>query len=380
MNDKGVTPSDDRDPAFTQRTLCAHLGRVGGAHAHQALDAYRTGAFEAFYVEAGISLELAMKTRLANISPYLLAPDVVKWFQHGHNFARGLTAANGLRSVSAGDALARLVAIDPAHMAGIAKNVEETIQRRDRSVHLGVFALPSEDELLSHAAAFVEAVNGLLDRDPEDFWLDLAGLASSLIAAERDAVRVRVERKLATARAHFTSLADDQRATLSENGLVYWQYHEDDEPDLVLVECPVCNNEALGSGELVDDGEPEWDPHESGPVGWSAAVATVLTRFECKVCLLELNGPDELAAAELPEKSRMSGQILRCSTSSTTTPPEVLTWFVGWCWVASRMNATSGRRAGYSSSATRRRASTSSGWISSAPKASARRSLPKLTP
>lgn len=284
------------------RSLRSSLGRTAGKHAHAALDAYRREDFETFYVEAGIALELAMKAKLAGISPYLLAPDGFKWFQHGFQFAKGVTAAKALKSVSADQAAHRLQVIEPALMAGIASKIDETLDRRDQSVHMGVFSKPSDDELLSHAAAFVEAVNGMLLQVPIEFWSDLAGLAGQLVAAERDVVRIRVEKKLATARALFAALSEDQKLTLSENGLVYFEHYKDEAPEFVLIGCPVCEFEALATGDLTDDGEPDWDHREPEPVGWIYDINTVLTNFECKVCQLKFDGTEEIAAAGLPAK------------------------------------------------------------------------------
>jgi hypothetical protein len=297
-----TAPDRQAETARIARALRSSLGTTAGKHAHAALDAYRCEDFEIFYVRAGIALELAMKAKLAGISPYLLAPDGAKWFQHGQNFAKGVSA-KGLRSVSADQALHRMHAIEPALMAAIGPRIEETITRRDQSVHVGVYSKPSDEELLSHAAAFVEAVNGLLLQEPRKFWSDLAGLASELVADERNVVRVRVETKLSTARALFATLTYAQRSTLSDNGSIFFEDNKDDVPELVLVDCPVCNNEAVAGGELTDDGEPAWD-REPDPVGWMYDIKTVITSFECEVCQLRLDGADEVAAAGLPPELR----------------------------------------------------------------------------
>lgn len=293
----------EEETARVARALRSSLGSTAGKHAHAALDAYRRGDFETFYVQAGIALELAMKAKLAGISPYLLAPDGVKWFQHGQNFAKGLTSAKGLRSVSADHALQRLQAIEPALMAGIASNIEETVTRRDQSVHMGVYTKPSDEELLSHAAAFVQAVNGLLLQEPTQFWSEYGGLAGELVADERDVVRVRVETKFATARSLFAALTEDQRSTLSENGSAFFDEYAEETPGLVLVECPVCASQAVANGDLTDDGEPDWDHREPDPVGWIHDIKTVITSFDCKVCQLTLEGADEIVAAGLPSKA-----------------------------------------------------------------------------
>jgi hypothetical protein len=243
------------------RSLRTRIGRTAGEHAHAALDAYRRESFETFYVEAGIALELAMKAKLAGESPYLLAVDGPKWFQHGYRIAKGDTTSPAPKSVSAKDALDRLKLLEPGLVTGIATQIAETIERRDQSVHMGVFTKPTDEELLFHAAAFVEAVNGLLIQSPEEFWEDLAELAGELVAAERDAVRIRVAKKFADARAHLAALTEDERYTLSDSCRAYFEYfteESEEQPDLVQIKCPVCGYDALETGELIDYGEPEW--------------------------------------------------------------------------------------------------------------------------
>jgi len=51
--------------------------------------------------------------------------------------------------VSARDALDRLRQLEPELVSGVAPQIMETIERRDQSVHMGVFATPSDDELLT---------------------------------------------------------------------------------------------------------------------------------------------------------------------------------------------------------------------------------------
>lgn len=300
ITDLDTAASDDHADDVA-RVLRSRLGRIAGERARAALDAYRRQSFEAFYVEAGISLELAMKAKLAGISPYLLAPDSKGWFKHGHQLARGVTTAKGLRSASAEESLQRLMEIEPSVMSVIASQIGDTIMRRDQSVHLGVFVEPTGDELLSHAAAFVEAVNGLLVQNPTAFWGDLASLAAELVAAEKNGVRIRVAQKFATAHELLASLTDEQRELLSSSGEPYIEFRKDETPELVLVTCPVCSYEGIGNGEIDDRGEPVWDHREPDPVGWSYDFRTVLTSFECRVCQLDLSGPAEIRAAGLPE-------------------------------------------------------------------------------
>lgn len=295
-------PATIHDASPAERSLRNRLGRTAGEHAHAALDAYRRQSFETFYVEAGIALEHAMKAKLAAVTPYLLAPEGRGWFQHGYRLSKGDLTSPAPRSVSAKDALERLRLLEPDLVAGIATQIAETIERRDQSVHMGVFAQPTDEDLLTHAAAFVEAVNGLLLQTPEEFWQDLAGLAEGLVAKERDVVRVRVLKKMVDARDCLALLSEEQQDVFEAAALEFFEDYKEEHPDLVVAKCPVCGRDALVAGELTDDGEPIWDHREREPVGWAYEINTVVTKFECKVCRLDLDNAEEVAAAGLSTK------------------------------------------------------------------------------
>ncbi len=283
-------------------SLRARLGRTAQQHSHAALDAYRREAYETFYVEAGIALELAMKAKLAGVSPYLLAADGYGWFKHGYRMARGDTVLPGPKSASAKDAMERLRTIDADLVTGIAAQITETIDRRDQSVHMGAYSEPTDGELLTHAAVFVEAVNGLTLQDPSDFWEDLAELANELVAKEGSVVRLRVLKSMADARARLATLSEEERDMFEKTALAYFEDYQEVQPQLVVISCPVCGRAALVDGELTDDGEPIWERGERDPTGWAYDINTIVTGFDCKVCRLVLHGADEIAAAGLPAK------------------------------------------------------------------------------
>lgn len=277
------------------------LGIKAGEHAHAALSAYHQINFETFYVEAGVALELAMKAKLAGISPYLLAPNITNWFKHGHQFAKGVTAEATLRSVSASEALNRLDKIEPVLIRRISTNIAETIARRDQSVHMGQFIRPSDETLLSHASTFVEAVNGLLVQNPRIFWDDLADIAAELVAAEHNAVGLRVMAKFAQAKTLLAKLTQEQQEALSQSAKAYVAESRDEKPELVLANCPACSYEGVASGELTDDGEPDFDFEDGEAIPyWVHDINTVVDKFECTVCGLRLDTPDEVNVAGIP--------------------------------------------------------------------------------
>lgn len=77
-------------------------------------------------------------------------------------------------------------------------------------------------------------------------------------------------------------------------------YREDEEP----VECPACGSDAVGSGTITIDEEPEVD--HDGPEWFVSGVSLIpfleVSGFRCSVCGLELDGSEEVAAGGLPPR------------------------------------------------------------------------------
>lgn len=155
---------------------------------------------------------------------------------------------------------------------------------------------------LSHAAAFVRAVGVLLRSNTEAFWGELAGLAASLVNDELNAVAVRVQAKIAQARAALrlltangTNEVGSALAAAAELAL-----HEE-EPDVINLPCPVCRFDGWGVGAVVDEGDAEGE-HDDGGITWHwlPDLYVLLDSFECHVCRLNLEGAEELDEAGVP--------------------------------------------------------------------------------
>jgi hypothetical protein len=201
--------------------------------------------------------------------------------------------------VSAEDALARLSLVDPVLMSGVSDQIQGTLDRRNLMAHMGLFARPSDEELLDHVAAFVRAIEGLLLIDATTFWDDQAALAAELVKEQLNKVAIRVQTRIVEAKSHIESMDPDRRDALVEQARA-WLEADSRPADEVDVECPACFSTGEGFGDLEDDGEPYFERGE--PVGWIPDIKSILTGFRCRVCGLHLNSAEEIHAARLPQE------------------------------------------------------------------------------
>ena len=271
-------------------------------HARKALEGYREASHPDFYLHAGTALELAIKARLVgDHGVYCIAPDARGWFKATLRLARDVDGAQGERphTVEAAEALRRLQLLEPELPEVFGRHVAGTLERRNVGAHAGHGSAPSDEEFLSHVASFVTAVGVLLKTEPASFWGDLAGVAASLVDQELDAVRVRVQVKIAKARAAVRQVGPDALGVLDAKGLADL---EDEEPDVVAVTCPACGQHGWATGRVADEGEAESE-YEDGAIEWHWMPELVLLVdfFVCPVCSLTLVG-QETSQAGIPSK------------------------------------------------------------------------------
>jgi hypothetical protein len=110
----------------------------------------------------------------------------------------------------------------------------------------------------------------------------------------------------------------------------------------VVVTCPVCTSDSLGSGTLVDEGDAESD--KDGDLYWIPALYNVLDTFRCTVWELRLVSEEEIATLQLlggdgagrsaVERSRHEREISRHSKARaapgcTGLSPLPRKWSVG---------------------------------------------------
>lgn len=283
--------------------LRARFAKSAGHHARKAVEAYGEASYADFYLHAGTALELAIKARLVGEHGiHCIAPDKNGWFKAMLLIARDIDGSSGDRpqTVSATDALRRLQLLEPDLPIVFSQNVIATIERRNVGAHVGHAGSPSDEELLTHAAAFVRAIGPLLKIEADRFWGELKGLASSLVEDELNAVKVRVEAALAGARARRALLTDEAFAAANEASI---RDLEDEGPEVIGAPCPACHATGWAVGYVVDEGEGEAeDDHGELTWHWVPDMQLVLESFACRTCGLRLEDEEEITVGGLPAR------------------------------------------------------------------------------
>lgn len=147
---------------------------------------------------------------------------------------------------------------------------------------------------MAQFAIAMEAVVPVTDRS--DFWGSGARFVSDLIDDRGKSVRVSVQRRVLQAQESLREL-DEGRLQLLIQGSQNIVEDESYDPDVVAVKCPGCNSIGLGKGSTDDfgDAEADWDGFGYSYI-WIPDIRTVIDSFECYVCGLELNSPEEIEA------------------------------------------------------------------------------------
>lgn len=287
--------------------LRARFGAAAKTHARSAMVSYRAGDAPGFYLNAGTSLELAIKARLMAHGAFTIGPDGSGWFRHVMAVVKSPDAgasARGPTTVGGVKALERLRLLEPDLDDDVFDDrVRTTIDRCEVAKHIGLGEAPSPEVLLSDASAFVRAHDALLSVPAAEYWGDEHVLTGQLVKEQIDAVDVRVRSKIVDAKSRMKTLGEDavdELGTLEAQKIA--DADEDDYSEWVEVECPVCGSSARAFGWVYDHGEGESEYEGPNEVSWHwlPRPVTLVTSFACEVCHLALSGSDELRSGEVP--------------------------------------------------------------------------------
>ena len=162
---------------------------------------------------------------------------------------------------------------------------------------------PTAEKLLSHIATFVRVVPALLQHEPAQFWGDQHKVVRQLVTKELSGVGARVADKFKAAQSRMRLLGPQDVTELAK--IVAEAISKADEEELIEwaeQACPVCSSPGRARGEVFDFGDAyvEDDEYE-GIFSWTPHIVNLVESFKCEVCLLEIEGADELDAAGLPK-------------------------------------------------------------------------------
>lgn len=249
---------------------------------------------------AGISAEHLLKAYLASLHPALIveAKDFNSLLYATGQAAHASVPPSQMKTIGLVEAHARVLKILRKQMPIDQRALMPLANARNGVAHNGLHAVAEVQTVFSTCLRLVDPLLTELKVDPAIYWGPYRPLHDRLIAERAAAALIRLESKLARARADFIQryghLDKETRAavlatvTPSSPG-----YIEHDEP----ATCPACDSQGwLGGATHVD--EDKW------------AVIFTPYVFTCPVCELRIENEefeylddlgDEVALAEAPE-------------------------------------------------------------------------------
>jgi hypothetical protein len=257
-------------------------------------------------LHAATALEQLAKAYLASIHGALVAAADFDSLLHACGESRHAKKPQALmRTITVRDAIDRAgQLIGP--LANLKGSLGGLIDVRNGVVHAAYLDVDDVGVMLR---PFLRACDHLLtamDVDRDDFFGEFVGVADAQIKESTEDAERRVAEALASARLAFKErwLSLDEPARTSALASVEATYspikYEED-----IVTCPACREPALVGGTYEVDWEADWDVEGSRGPAYIAGVYPVV-KFSpgylgCRVCGLELDGEEELAAAGIAE-------------------------------------------------------------------------------
>ncbi|WLS43208.1 hypothetical protein Q3V37_17455 [Micromonospora profundi] len=252
-----------------------------------------------FYLSAGIALEYLLKSRLAAVSPTLIAePKHFPSMLLLAELKRDQLPAVAIRTIGLTECLQRCQLVVPA-LAAFTTPLKRLNAYRNGAAHA---ALADNKELAADLSAFVEVLD-LVVRDlsqPRDhFYREFLDFADARLDQSRDEAEISARAAIAAAKVElYKRYPRVVPGWKLEDALHGWDL--EDRYDYQRYECPACPSGALLHGTA----DPEWKAEfnkDGEPSGSSLVVHFYPSRLECRVCGLELHGR-QLSAIGVPEE------------------------------------------------------------------------------
>ena len=271
-------------------------------YARRALVSFVGGSHHDFFLFAGLTVELAIKAKIAQVTLVYLAPKndfqstMALWTAH-EDVGR---LPPGVRTIGGKDAVDRMIQVHPS-LIEIKTLAEELLEHRNGEVHLGV---ASAQQMNGALVAFVRILTVLLDVTSE-YWGQHAELVRSLVDENALRVQREVQLKISQAIERFNQikqLDESQRQVLLE-----LLSHEVDDHDFEEspVSCPACGSRALSYGTFeIEVGSPDFD-REGSVEGIPSWLWFSPTSLRCGICRLHLEGQEELGVAGIDSSWRI---------------------------------------------------------------------------
>jgi hypothetical protein len=200
------------------------------------------------------------------------------------------------------DALRRVGQVLPA-IENMKPSLLLLVDVRNGVAHAGVLESGADEDAL---VPFIRACDHLLssvpNADRDEMWGDFVSIVDARLSDSAKAAELIVADALTTARLAFDARYASLEAAVREGVLSsITNSYDVTKYEQALVACPACGREAITHGGYEVEWEADWDVEGSHGDAYVAGVYPVVTYspgyLDCRVCGLELDGEEQLAAA-----------------------------------------------------------------------------------
>ena len=288
------------------RTLSEELVKDAESNLGRGLSCYGEQRYSEAVVYSAISIELLLKSVLAQANPALLADP-----QHRESLVWFATQANGgerpanLRTISAKDAVSLVKRL--GHGGGWQHSaVDDLFGYRNQYVHLGgTIAEASARTGVASAVAVSQILLPVVSVDFDAYLEPHRELALSLVGQQNDEISSLLNDLLREAQNNDPWLKGEQLKAFTEASTVQLEMRRE-VPHHQIVVCPACNLPALVEGEVYEAG---WDvdvDRYGDPISAHLMHEFHGALLRCPTCELVLNRPELVEASGVLEDWELS--------------------------------------------------------------------------
>lgn len=245
-----------------------------------------------FALHAGAALEHLTKAVLADKHPALISADDYESLLHATGQDAHATRPM-MRTIGVVESVRRCARFVP-QLSNLDPQIRILCDARNGVAHLA--QIPDVDELRVPFLKACEFVRAELAFDRAAYWQEFEGAMDAALQQHVHDAAVRAETAIAAARVDFKKryghLDDAARETVIAS---ITAAHKPRKYDDDIITCPACDQPAIISGVI----ETRWEQDDE----FSASLLGMFFPgyFRCAVCDLELDGEDELQAADIEE-------------------------------------------------------------------------------
>lgn len=242
-----------------------------------------------------LALEMLARSALAQIHPVLLADPRE---QDNIHYAFGVIPRNLPKSIPAKALFARCSILISGFTDKMSAHCLIIADRRNSELHSGVAAFEGIDNSKWLPATYevMQVLLTHLHRDFTDFLGVHERVATETLRDRRDTIKKDVQEKLAAARRSYSAQSTEEKQKVSAKAMATTESWLKGQRLRRKLNCPVCGNDAVMSGETVGRSPVRID-EDANTI--RREIRVLPNRLRCGFCSLSLTSYQELKEADL---------------------------------------------------------------------------------